>query len=388
LNAVGPIGRTSSPVRAGAVAPTYTRDTIESLQQQNALNVLPDRTGGRTVVNTNAPDSQVQDIFTESASYYLIGFKPANIDSGRTFHPVSVKLNRRGLTLHTRNGYAIPAAEAAERPGSGGVPASMRRAVGGLLPSTSIPIELNAAAFAASGSRGSSVTLVVALGDLAALAGGRANVPLDVVANAFDRNGQPRTSARQTLRLSVPVTAQAQRRRIEILSRLDLPPGDYEIRVGVTAGDRATSASVFSYLAVPAFESEPLAMSNVIVRAVPPTATAPGDFLSKVVPLVPTAQREFASTDRLIGYLRLYQGTRRTDPLAPVELRTSVIDAEGKPVASASDVLAAGQFSNGRTADQYITLPLATLARGEYLLRLEARMGERAAGRALRFSVQ
>ena len=262
----------------------------------------------------------------------------------------------------------------------------MRRAVAGLVPSTTIPVELNAASFAA-GAR-SSVTLVVALGDLASLAGGRGSVPLDVVAGAFDRSGQPKASARQKLRLSVPATGQTGQRRIEVLSRLDLLPGDYEIRVGVTAGEPAKSASVFSYLTVPAFQAEPLAMSNVIIRAVPPTATAPGDFLSKVVPVVPTAQRAFSSTDRLIGYLRLYQGTSRTDPLLPVELRTSVIDAEGKAVASASDLLAATQFSNGRTADHYITLPLATLSQGEYLLRLEARMGERAAGRAVRFSVK
>ena len=46
------------------------------------------------------------------------------------------------------------------------------------------------------------------------------------------------------------------------------------------------------------------------------------------------------------------------------------------------------QFAAGRAADHYMTLPLATLAPGEYLLKVEAAMGARVAGRAIRFHVK
>jgi hypothetical protein len=388
LNAVGPFGRTSSPVRAGAAAATNTRDTIENLQHQDALRVLPDRTGGRTVVNTNAPDSHVTDIFTESASYYLLGFRAGDADATRAFHPISVKVNRRGVTIHTRHGYMTQVvADSATPPTPSGIRPSMRSALGGLMPSADIPAELNAVAFA-HGSDRSAIALVVSLGDLYSLAGKERTVPLEILASAFDRRGQPKASANQKLQLSLPASDRTQGRRIEVLSRLDLPPGDYEIRVAVTAGEAARSASVFTYLTVPAFDSEPLALSNITIGAVPPTATAPRDFLAAILPLVPTAQREFANTDRLLGHVRVYQGTARDDSLVPVELRTSLIDAEGKPVASESSVLPASQFSNARTAEQYISLPLAALAPGEYLLRLEAIGNARVAGRAVRFRVR
>ncbi len=42
-----------------------------TLRTQDSLRILPERTGGRTVVNTNAPDGQVPEIFRESEAYTL-----------------------------------------------------------------------------------------------------------------------------------------------------------------------------------------------------------------------------------------------------------------------------------------------------------------------------
>jgi hypothetical protein len=95
----------------------------------------------------------------------------------------------------------------------------------------------------------------------------------------------------------------------------------------------------------------------------------------------------FANSDRLLGFLRIYQGTSRKDPLLPVQLQSSVIDAQGRVVAKESARLDAAQFEKGRSADHYFALPLVGLAPGEYLLRIETEMGPRVAGRALRFSV-
>ncbi len=71
-----------------------------------------------------------------------------------------------------------------------------------------------------------------------------------------------------------------------------------------------------------------------------------------------------------------------------MQLRASVTDAEGRVVGSESAALEVAQFAKERTADHYLALPLATLAAGEYLLRIEAEMGARSAGRVLRFRVK
>ena len=102
---------------------------------------------------------------------------------------------------------------------------------------------------------------------------------------------------------------------------------------------------------------------------------------------MPTARREFARADRFVAFFRIYQGTSRQDPLASVQLRSTIVDARGAVVATETSTLDAGQFATGRTADHYLTVPLATLAPGDYLLKVETTMGARVAGRAMRFIV-
>jgi hypothetical protein len=263
---------------------------------------------------------------------------------------------------------------------------TLRTALGGLVPSTPATVDANAAVFASDTAVRSSVAIVVGVGEFAALSKGR--VPLEVVVSAFDRNGKPRGAARQTLEVTWPASGPQATQRVEVLSKLDLPPGDYEIRAAVADSDPGRSASVFTYATVPSFDAEPLALSNVVIGAIAPTTTAPKGFLSPLLPFNPTAQREFANTDRILGFLRLYQGIARREALQSVALRTTLIDARGETVASSEAVLAEAQFAKNRTAEHYIALPLATLTTGEYLMRIEAKMGSYTAGRAVRFKMR
>ena len=123
----------------------------------------------------------------------------------------------------------------------------------------------------------------------------------EVVAAAFDRGGRSKGVARQTIELSWPASAPSQARRFDVLSRLDLPPGEYEIRVGVSRRRAARTASVFTYVTVPPFDGAPLSLSNIIVGATAGTLTAPKDFLSTLLPIVPTTRREFARAEHAGG---------------------------------------------------------------------------------------
>ena len=102
---------------------------------------------------------------------------------------------------------------------------------------------------------------------------------------------------------------------------------------------------------------------------------------------MPTARREFARTDWFVAFFRIYQGTGRDTTLTPVQLQSTLIDTHGAIVATESSAIESAKFANGRGADHYVTLPLATLEPGDYLLKIEAKFGARVAGRALRFQV-
>jgi hypothetical protein len=68
-------------------------------------------------------------------------------------------------------------------------------------------------------------------------------------------------------------------------------------------------------------------------------------------------------------------------------VKSTIVDARGTVVATEAKTLDAASFATGRAADYYIAAPLATLAAGDYLLKVETTMGGRVAGRALRFVV-
>ena len=386
-------GRASSTLRPGSGpvgAATVTATIGDNLRRQGNLEVLPDRTGGRTVVNTNGPDLSVPEIFHESDSYYLIGFRPADTSANGKFHHITVKTTRGGLDVRARSGYTAASAVPAASATTGSMSEPVRDALTGLLPAGLTAIDLNAAAFAIPGTQKVAIALTVGVNAFAAQtpaanATSRGS-PLEIVATAFDPGGRPKGMARQTLELSWPAAAATAGHRFDALSRIDLPPGEYELRVAVSGEGR--TASVFSYVTVPAFAAAPLSLSSIVVAAPGGTLTAPKDFLSPVLPIVPTARREFARTDRFAAFLRIYQGTSRQDPIVPVQLQSTILDARGTVVASQMRTVDPGQFATGRTADHYVSLPLGTLAPGDYLLKVEATMGQRVAGRAMRFVVK
>jgi hypothetical protein len=97
----------------------------------------------------------------------------------------------------------------------------------------------------------------------------------------------------------------------------------------VAVNGASRTASVFTYLTVPCFAAAPLSLSNIVVGATARTLTAPKNFLSTLLPLVPTARREFAPADRFVAFFRIYQGTGRDTTLTPVQLQSTLIDAHG-----------------------------------------------------------
>jgi hypothetical protein len=70
-----------------------------------------------------------------------------------------------------------------------------------------------------------------------------------------------------------------------------------------------------------------------------------------------------------------------------VQLQSTIVDGGDRVVATETRTLDVAQFTNARAADYYVVLPLATLAPGDYLLKVEATMGQRVAGRAIRFAI-
>ncbi|MBK9238711.1 MAG: hypothetical protein IPL75_00315 [Acidobacteria bacterium] len=92
----GPTGRqiadTQDAVVSGAVFPRN-------------LERLADRTGGITVnLGDGNPDELMERMFTWLRTQYVISYQPP---AGQGWHPVSVKVNRKGATVTVREGYFV-----------------------------------------------------------------------------------------------------------------------------------------------------------------------------------------------------------------------------------------------------------------------------------------
>ena len=69
-------------------------------------------------------------------------------------------------------------------------------------------------------------------------------------------------------------------------------------------------------------------------------------------------RRVFRRADQVRAVLQIYQGTERTEPIAPVSMHVQILDAKGAAVRDQSLSFPEKAFAN-RRADCVITLPLA-----------------------------
>jgi hypothetical protein len=349
------------------------------LERRDGLTVLAELTGGRAVLNTNAPDAHVPEVFAESHSYYLLGFPAADPTPNGRFHKIEVKVNRPTVSVQTRAGYY-----AGERHAAGSKPTVVSPAAAagldGVLPRTDVPLRVTVAPFALSGKAESAVAIVLHALQKASIG---QHQPVKVTAAAFDRNGRSVASEEQTVAVATRLPAGGQT-TYEVLSRLVLAPGRYEIRVALDAG-QDQRASVYTYVDVPDFARQPLSLSGILLALSPAVGSAPADAFKDIAPVIPTARREMARTDRATAFLRVYQDAKAA--VLPATVTARITDTADHVVFDNGTELAADRFTN-HAADYLIEIPVERFASGEYLLTIEAAQSERVARRGLRFTMR
>jgi hypothetical protein len=255
------------------------------------------------------------------------------------------------------------------------------------MPRAGIPLTLVAMPFATPGRTTGTVGLVAGIQKPARTdtntpaPDSRAPAPthLRIVAAALDPKGRMIASREETLTATLTEGA-----TFEWLSRLELAPGPYQIRVGIN-DESGHSGSVFAYVDVPEFSKDRLTLSGVSITVSPAALGVPADRLDDLTPGTPTGLRTFARTDTATAALRLHQA----DSPADVTLLTRIVDTTGRVVFEETQpVVFRVEDSAARVADYQVALPLARLAPGEYLLAIQASAKDRERRRNVRFSVR
>ena len=371
-------------VRGGAAGSAYLMRARGNLVRQGNISVLPDRTGGRTVLNTNDPVARVPEIFAESDSYYLLGFEPAVADGRR--HEMKVRIDRRGLDVRTRREFVAEGKTAAEQ-GVTDSPGSAIRAIGGLMPAhDGVALTARASALPAPGTHAPVLAVAVHVeqdGGTDPPAAVGAAEPVELVTEILTMAGRPVGVLRQTLRVQ-PRPGVGRTMGYDVLQRIPARPGRYELRIGVHNMATGGTGSVYTFVDVPDYRRTPFALSDIQIY-LPSASPAMAGELSDVLLAPVTARRTFDHDQRATAFVRLYQA-----PGAPVRvfLSTSIVDDRNRRRYGQEGSIEAARFTTAGATDYVVDLPTGELEPGEYLLTVDAKAGMTDAVREVRFKMR
>jgi VWFA-related protein len=315
-----------------------------------SLAVLPDETGGRTVITNDKPETKVAAIFNESRAYYVLAVardRAASKEDDR--HKIKITVKRPDAIVHSRNLYfAADPKAAAER-----APNAAAGALNELLPGGDFSLQMN---LVPQFGKDGSPEIRVLLGVDSAVVG-----KLDVLIRAYDRVFTP-VAEPVKQRLDVPAAAVAGASIFQWSSTLKPPPGDYEVRAAVASADGKHAANVIGYVDVPDVKKDGLALSGIVVKSG-----------------AATVQREF----RIGAAIGLsFQIARATNEPASMRVRYSLRDDVGQEL-TAIDVPHERAVALSSSVDAFdIGIRLPAVA-GRYAVTIEASNGRRMVRRQL-----
>jgi hypothetical protein len=209
-----------------------------------------------------------------------------------------------------------------------------------------------------------------------------------------DYHGNVRGTGRQTLDLTLkPETHRAVTGKggIRLLSRLDLPPSRYQIRVGVHESVGSAVGTLPFDLEVPDYSNASFSLSGLVL-----TSSAAGNFattkpdpvLKDVLPAPPVATRVFDPQETITFLTELYDNSSRSSH-AVVFTATVRAAADGRAAFTTSDERTIQAGNTVRTEGYKGEIALKDFAPGTYVLRVEAssRSGNQFAFREVPFEV-
>jgi VWFA-related protein len=86
-------------------------DSINMSNMQSPLQMIAEKTGGVSVINSNNVGPQLDRIAEDFNSFYSLGYSPTHQGDGR-YHKITIKVKRKGANVRFREGYRDKSVEA------------------------------------------------------------------------------------------------------------------------------------------------------------------------------------------------------------------------------------------------------------------------------------
>jgi len=371
-----------------------------------SLRYVSESTGGFAAVDTNEFTGAFGRIVEESSDYYILGYTPSKPPKPGEFREISVRVSRPDVRVVARKGYTMPAAQrptvradAAFEPapyGPGpsrmpqprlgerspaeiatpvaatkGVANDLRTLLASPLPQAGLPMRVQAIPFRGDAKNGTVQLVIEVLG--AALQfnerGGRFEERIDLALLTVDANAKADNGRSTTieLRLTPEELQRVKTTGVRWLSRLELAPGHYQVRVAGRAARTGTMGLVTADVDVPKLEPDRPALSGVTITSLTSMlmitkGEAPA---SALLTTPPSAARTFVAGDQLAAIVHIYVPAAQLD----MDLTAHVEWPDGSRNPPMRKKIAGGQ-QQARSEEVVVPVNTSALAPGRYVLRI------------------
>jgi VWFA-related protein len=362
--------------------PTLNLGTISMQREiqvsQDSLRTLADETGGFAVVNANDFSTAFDRIVRENTHYYLLGFQPSNTPRDGRFRRLEVRVKRPDARVVARRGYVAEKEEPTRRAEANeeGAP-DLRPLLESAIPVSGLALNSSVATFKGGDGKASVLVTLEIAPDLAwKETEGLLRARVDVSMMAISADGRVTDGGQRAveLKLKPETLAHVRRHGFRTLSRLDLAPGRYQLRVAAREQGTNNGGSVIHDVVVPDYDTGSLNLSHLLLAsrgAAQAMTTRPDPLLKDRLPLPPTATRTFDRGDVVTIFAEAYDSGGSGQP---VELVTTVSDVAGRVVFRSNETVEAVKHdAERRSWTHRIDVPLADLAAGFYVVRVDAR---------------
>jgi len=390
---------TNTPLGAG-VFNAQSELMNELMVSQNSLRELAEMTGGIASVNTNSLTKTFEQVVQANSRYYVLGYYPPTHQRDGRFHKIEVKVNRPGLRVAARRGYASPRGKNAEerkrdeearrarearKPNGDKTSNQLRDVLGSPMQQGGLNFTVQAAPFKNT-AKEASVALAIELD------GNRLpySPPNDkgLLANKiemsyFGLNDMGKALAGTRTELDLTLRPETRERvnanGVRINPRMNLPPGRYQLRIGAREELGGLTGTVFYDLEVPDFRKEKVMMGGLLLAAASTQqipSILPDPIVAKLLPAAATTRREFPRGDILALYTEIYDNI--TDRQARrFDVTVRLLSEDGKEVLTSHDELANAPKPGEKPWESYgypKQISLKDVPAGRYLLRVEAQV--------------
>lgn len=240
---------------------THSSVIGEIVASQDGLNALARDTGGRAFRNTNAPMSEwVDKVLDETANYYLLAWRPDTEEQkrGKFNHIQANIIGRPDLTVRVRSAYfktaplPVLSLKKKEKDPEKAREDDMRAVIDAPLSQMQLPTELEVVVNQMPGVGTRAGVAIRINRDYLAfdLNEGKQSADLDIGGIFYDDKGKPLNSFVGRLRV-FPLPENSDQKKPIYAFNAWLPPGLYQVRVGVRDLKSGRAGSAMQWVQIP-----------------------------------------------------------------------------------------------------------------------------------------